>query len=160
MQKKLSIVGALAFLTLGLAVMASATSAQYPPPVGGVEAGASQTTAAPGESVLLTCTVLGPNGAPVANEPCTFTIVSQPGNDAAVGSTTVTKLTDAQGIATTNLYVGSTPGVVVVDITASGMSSSVLVVVDGAAPAPPQGPIDGGTGGGIQPPSTGSGGLK
>ena len=73
--------------------------------------GVSQRTAPPtGGSVEVTCTVVDSAGAPVTqNEPCTFTVVSQPGTDASLGTTSVTVVTDEDGVATATLNTGSTP---------------------------------------------------
>lgn len=156
MHGKLTILGALAALATGLAFVAGASHAQYPPPAGSVEIQSSSTVTDPGDEVLLTCIVEDEDGSPLASVACTFTIVSEPGDDAAVGSKTVTKLTNSQGIATTTLFVGSTPGLVIVEAEAEGLTSNVLVTVEGETQvaSPPQAPI-----GGITPPSTGSGGL-
>jgi hypothetical protein len=134
----------------------STALAQYPPPAGTVTA-ASDTEAAPtGSSVDVTCTVLDTAGAPVAGEPCTFTIVSQPGTDASIGSTSLTKLTDANGVATATLHTGSTPGVIMVEVEARGLSSQVTVTTDVepgiAPPAAPSEPVS-------QLPATGGGGI-
>jgi len=113
------------------------TFAQYPPPVGSVTTTASNTSPATGASVIVTCTVLDTQGNPVANEPCTFTIVSQPGTDATLeGATTVTKTTNAQGKATAVLSAGSAPGQIVVSTSARSITSQVTVSAQAAAPAP------------------------
>ncbi|MDP2947937.1 MAG: hypothetical protein Q8P22_00150 [Chloroflexota bacterium] len=127
----------------GIAVIATLVAswivafAQYPPPVGSVTTTASNTSPATGASVTVTCTVLDTQGNPVANEPCTFTIVSQPGTDATLdGATTVTKTTNAQGKATAVLSAGSAPGQIVVSTGARGIASQVTVSTQAAAPAP------------------------
>jgi hypothetical protein len=100
----------------------------------------------------LFCEVRDVTGAPVAGETCVFVIEFEPGTDAAVGSKTITKTTDASGRAEANLYTGTTPGVIVVRIQAGELSSVVLVDV-GSSPAPPASLLE------ITPPSTGDGGL-
>jgi hypothetical protein len=154
MHVKMSILGAMTVLVAGLVVVVGVSHAQYPPPGGGITLETSETSTDTGGDTLLTCSVFEEDGPPVANVLCTFTIVSEPGNDAAVGSKTVSKLTNAQGIATTNLYVGSTPGIIVIEAESRGDTSTVLVTVEGEASSPPQSPVSN-----IQPPSTGSGGL-
>ena len=154
MHRKISALAALSVLAIGLAFVVGASHAQYPPPGGGVSIESSDTTTDPGDNVLLTCEVFEGDGSPVPNVGCTMTIVSQPGNTASVGSISVTKLTNSQGIATTNLFVGTTPGIIIVEAEANGFVSSVIVAVEGESASPPQSPISN-----IQPPSTGSGGL-
>lgn len=156
--KTLVFLAIVAFLTYATGWLSTAL-AQYPPPAGTVT-GASDTAAAPtGASVDVTCTVQDSAGAPVANEPCTFTIVSQPGTDASIGSLSVTKITDANGVATATLYTGSTPGVIVVDVEARGLSSQVSVatgvepgIAPPTAPSQPAPPAP-------QLPATGAGGI-
>jgi hypothetical protein len=134
----------------------STALAQYPPPAGTVTGGSDTATAPIDESVELTCTVLDTAGAPVADAPCTFTIVAQPGTDASIGSLSVTKLTDANGVATATLYAGTAAGVIVVEVEAQGLTS-LVVVTAGAEPgiAPPTEPS------GVPPqlPATGGGGI-
>ena len=162
MHWKMSILGPLSLLAVGLALMVGVSHAQYPPGEGSLQAESSRTTVEPGGNATLTGDVEDLDELEQgANVPMTFTIVEEPGGpegDAALGSKTVTKITNAQGIATTNLYVGTTPGVIVIQVEALGLASSVLVVVEGDAAggsaSPPQSGING-----ITPPSTGSGGL-
>ena len=101
--------------------------AQYPPPVGSVTAGVSNPAPGTGASVTATCVVVDSQGQPVADEPCTFTIISQPGTDATLGAPSVTANTNAQGIATAILSVGTAPGAVVLGVSAMGVSSQVTV---------------------------------
>ena len=157
MHRKFTVLGALAVMVLGLTAMASVSYAQYPPPAGGVSVQAASTTVSAGGTTTLTCIVTASDGTGVPNTPCTFTITSEPGTDAGLDAKTVTKLTDSQGMVTDELHVGSTPGVIVVQVSAAGFESSVLVTVEGTAPSPPQAPVGGSAG--IQPPSTGDGGL-
>jgi hypothetical protein len=101
--------------------------AQYPPPVGGVTAGVSNPAPGTGATVTATCLVVDSQGQPVANEPCTFTIISQPGTDATLGGPSVTANTNAQGIATAVLSVGTKSGAVVLGVSAMGVESQVTV---------------------------------
>jgi len=142
---------------LALSAGAGIIHAQYPSPVGSVTASTNAVVAPAGSSTTLTCQVNNAAGAPIAGAGCTFSIVSEPGTDAAVGSKVITKITDASGQATTNLYTGSTPGVIVVRMDSGQLSSTVLVQVTGSAAAaapPPAAPVS------IAPPSTGDGGLR
>jgi hypothetical protein len=153
--KTLVLLATLALLIYGSGWLSTAL-AQYPPPAGTVTA-ASDADAAPTEgSVDVTCTVLDTAGAPVAGELCTFTIESQPGTDATIGTGPVTEITDANGVATATLYVGSTPGDIVVEVEARGLSSQVTVTAGGepgiAPPAAPSAPVS-------QLPATGGGGI-
>jgi len=104
--------------------------------------------------VAVTCTLVDSAGNPVANEAVTFTIVSQPGVDASL--TTVTVVTDEDGVATATLYTGSTPGLIVVEVEALGVSSQVSVVT-GVEPgaAPPTGT----SGAPAAIPASGAGGM-
>ena len=154
MHGKLSMVSVVVVLTVGVALVASVSHAQYPPPAGGVEVQSSSTSADPGDQVQITCEVLDESGDAISTVPCTASIDQQPGDGASIGSLVATKLTNSQGIASFTLNVGSTPGLIVVSVEAEGFSSSVLVTVEGETASPPQSPI-----GGITPPSTGSGGL-
>ncbi|HXG36066.1 MAG TPA: hypothetical protein VNL15_03765 [Dehalococcoidia bacterium] len=129
-----------AIMALGVMLLsASIVSAQYPPGIGSVSASASSTSAPLGGTVNINCTVLDSSGLPVQGADCTFSIVSQPGNDASVGSTSTTKQTNAQGIATTTLFVGTTPGPVVVSVDAAGVLSQVTVNVGGVSALPSAG---------------------
>jgi hypothetical protein len=90
----------------------------------------------------------------VANEPCTFAIVSQPGVDATLGAPSVTAYTNAQGIATAVLNVGTQSGAIVLSTTAMGIQSQVTVNTQASGIAPPTQPA------GAQPgaaPPTGAG---
>jgi hypothetical protein len=128
--------------------------AQYPPPVGAVTAGVSNPVPSTGASVTATCLVVDSQGQPVADEPCTFTIISQPGTDATLGAPSVTVNTNAQGIATAVLSVGTESGAVVLGMSAMGVQSQVTVNTQAPGIAPPTLPA------GAQPgaaPPTGAG---
>ena len=113
---------------------ASQAMANYPPPVGSLSAGASDTTPEPGSDVTVTCTVLDSSGNPMANELCTFVITSQPGGASFDGSSSTTGVTDANGVATAVLSAGATPGTIVLE-TQSGAMSSQVTLTTGAEPA-------------------------
>ena len=170
------LLGFLAFATFVSAMLFHGVAqAQYPPPIGNVQAQASSTTASTQTNVTITCIVLGPNGAPMGGIVCTTAVDSEPGGpggDVSLGSKVVQKVTDASGRVTTNLYTGSTPGVIQVSVTANGLQSRVLVQVTGAPAStvvvvppgssasalPPAAPIDQ-PDAFISPPSTGDAGL-
>jgi|GEM_PF-5817274 len=142
-----------AALAIGLLTCARpSVLADYPPAIGSVSAAAGSTASAPGSNVNINCTVQDASGAPVAGQPCVFTIVSQPGTDASIGSLTTVRNTDSNGIATAVLHTGSTPGNIVVSIESGGVTSQVTVTVQGAQTSAPQefpssggAPADGGS---------------
>ena len=113
--------------------------AQYPPPVGSVTAGVSNPAPGTGATVTATCVVVDSQGQPVADEPCTFTIISQPGTDATLGAPSVTANTNAQGIATAVLSVGTKSGAIVVGVSAMGVESQVTVNAQAPAATVPPG---------------------
>jgi hypothetical protein len=129
---------AIALVTVGLlaalTIAGGTASAQYPPPVGSVTTSLSDTTPATGASVTCTCAVLDTVGNPVAGEVCEFTIVSQPGTDASLSSTTA--VTNAQGIATVTLFTGSTSGTIVVEAEARSIESQASATAGAATPVP------------------------
>jgi hypothetical protein len=150
MRRILALAALFALTAAAFGVYPQTSNAQYPPPVGSITALTSSTSGGTGENVMLTCRLVDDAGQPLVGEDCTFTIESEPGDDAAVGSKVISKTTNAQGISTTNLYTGTTPGIIVVSMTAGEISSSVVVEVLGtSSPA----------GGAISPPSTGDAGL-
>jgi hypothetical protein len=155
MKRFVALAALFALTAAAFGVYPQTSNAQYPPPEGSVTATTSSTSADTGENVILTCLLLDTSGEPIVGEDCTFNIEDEPGDDAAVGSKVITKTTNAQGIATTNLYTGTAPGVIVVSITAGEMSSTVVVQVMGATSSPPAAPVEDT----ISPPSTGDAGL-
>ena len=144
MKRILAIATLFVLAVAPFAVSPQTSSAQYPPPVGSITLLTSTTMADAGEDVTLTGLVRNEQGHPVANTACAFSIVSQPGDDASLGSTSGT--TNAQGMATTNLNAGSTAGTIVVSIGCGELASTVLVNVVAGVQS-------------ITPPSTGDGGL-
>jgi hypothetical protein len=155
--KTLLLLAVLALLFCGSGRL-STVLAQYPPPAGAVTVSVDETAPPTGGSVEVTCTVVDSAGAPVANEPCTFTVVSQPGADASL--TSVTVVTDDDGVATATLYTGSTPGLIVVEVKALGVSSQVSVAT-GVEPgqAPPTGSTGTTSGAPAAVPASGAGGM-
>lgn len=154
-----SVVFAVSAIVIAGFVGAGPTRAQYPPPVGSVSASAGSTNAAVGSNVTLTATVLNAAGQGVGGVDCTFSIASEPGTDATVGSKVKTVQTGPDGRAFDTLFTGSTPGVIIVRVTAGSFASNVVVTVanpavsQGSAPLPPAAPLI------ILPPNTGDGGL-
>lgn len=159
-MKRIIALASLFALTL-VFLLGTAASAQYPPVSGSITVTAGSTTVAVGGSTTLTATVLASNGSAVAGALVTITIKSEPGGatgDAGLDAKTVTKTTDANGIVTDTLHVGSTPGVIVIGVQSGAQQSSVIVTVAGSASAaPPASNLEGNV---IAPPSTGDAGLK
>lgn len=126
---------------LAVLLFGGTARAQYPPPTGNVTLVAETTTPALGTAVPITATARDQYGSVVAGIACTFSIVSQPGTTATVAPGPVT--TDANGVASTILNTGTTPGTIVVGSICGELSSQVSVVVGVAAPAlPPTGSGD------------------
>ena len=153
-MRRLTVLFSLVFAASAFVLLTGASQAQYPSPIGSATATTSEVNPPTGESVLLTCEVRDESGSPVAGAPCVFSIESEPGDDAAVGSKVVMRMTDESGKAYTNLYTGSTAGVILVKIQAGELSSVVLIDVAPADAPPPAAPIE------ITPPNTGDGGLS
>ena len=134
MNRVIIVIGLAAVLgTLG-ALASSAVHAQYPPPTGNLTLRATTTTPPVGGVLGISATARDPTGAPVAGIACTFEIISQPGTDASVDPGPFA--TDANGVATTNLQVGSTTGNILVGANCGDLTSQVLVAAGGGAPAP------------------------
>ena len=126
-------------------------TAAYPQPTGSATLTGSSTTVSVGGSTELTLEVVDSAGSPVAGKACTLYISSQPGTDASITQDSAT--TDAGGVITGTLYVGTTRGTV--EITANcGNLFAGLSVIAGAAVAPPQAPVEPGR---ITMPPTGVG---
>jgi hypothetical protein len=114
-------------------------TAAYPQPAGSATLTGSSTTVSVGGSTVLTLTVVDSSGDPVEGKSCELYISSQPGTDAAV--TQDSTATDASGVITGTLYVGTTPGTV--NVTANcGTLFAGFSVVAGAAAAAPQAPLE------------------
>jgi hypothetical protein len=114
------------------------TAAQYPPPTGSASLSGSSTTASVGGDISLTLTVVDSTGSPVAGKTCTMYIYSQPGTDASV--TQDSAATDAAGVITGTLYVGTTQGTVEVRVSCGDVFAAFTSVVGVAAP--PQAPVE------------------
>ncbi|MPZ22899.1 MAG: hypothetical protein GEU28_05030 [Dehalococcoidia bacterium] len=125
----------LAVLLAGLAALGlvAAAAAQYPPPVGALEAATSTTVVGAGGETTLSARILDNSGDPIEDFPVQFSIVEEPGDDAALGSKSVSKVTDREGQAFADLYVGTTPGTVIVEVVAGEMRSQITVEVAGGA---------------------------
>lgn len=125
-------------------------AANYPQPSGSATLAGSSTTVSVGGSTVLTLTVVDSSGDPIAGKSCEFYISSQPGTDASVtqGSTE----TDASGVITGTLYVGTTPGTVKVTANCGTLFAGFSVVAGTAAA--PQAPLEPGQ---ITMPPTGVG---
>jgi hypothetical protein len=142
---------ALVAVIAGLSTTAHAQP-PYPPVAPSVVTGeVRETTPAVGESTDVCCTVLDENADPIEGATCTFIIVSQPGTDATLDTTT--GVTDVQGKACAVLSAGSTPGEITVEVESGGITSQIQATVgEEEAPeeeiviAPP--PTGGGPGGG------------
>jgi hypothetical protein len=109
--------------------------------------------------VLLTARVVNGAGVGQAGVPVDFALESEDGTDGLLGSKSVTRITDADGVATTVLHVGPTPGTMVVSVTGGGLSSRVIIQVGGGSALPPAAPVDE-LPSAITPPNTGDGGLR
>jgi hypothetical protein len=101
-------------------------SGGYPAPTGNC-ALAMTATALVGTQTPILVTVLDANGAPVAGATVDFSIVTQPGTDATV--TADASLTDALGVVTGTVSVGTAPGVVQILATAPTVSCGGSIVV-------------------------------
>lgn len=134
---------ALLFILAAIAAAGiTAARAEYPPPGSTLSAfvlvnGLPTATAsvATGSSVPIVCSIRAPDGSPVPGVPCTFTISSEPGTDASIGSKSTVKITGPDGTATATLFVGSTPGTIEVLIEAGGATRIVTIKVAGPVPA-------------------------
>jgi hypothetical protein len=107
----------------------TATTPPTTPPggEGGVTVDVSDDKIVVGDDVDVTATVVDENGDPVVGEACTFSIVSQPGDDASVDEGPVT--TDDAGQATSTLSAGSTAGTVQVQASCGAFTQVLDVVV-------------------------------
>ncbi len=140
MDKLVALTLAVAFF----AVSAAAASAQYPPPAGSLVATTSATTASAGASVQVTCRLTDTSGIALAARTVGFDILQQPGASAALS--TPFALSDNNGRAGVDLYVGTTPGTIIVGCSSGDLRSNVVVEVLGVVA--------------VQPPSTGDAGLR
>ena len=117
-------------------------TAAYGQPTGSATLTGSSTTVSVGGSTELTLTVVNSAGNPWAGKSCELRIFSQPGTDASIIPQDSTK-TDANGVLTGSLYVGTTLGTVQVTANCGNLFAGLsVVVVAGAAVAPPQAPVE------------------
>lgn len=86
---------------------------------------ASEGSVALGGFVTISVTVVDGNGDPLADTECSFSIVSQPGDDAVVGQAPV--FTDGAGNVSTTLNVGSTAGEIEIEANCGGTTVSVEI---------------------------------
>jgi hypothetical protein len=93
--------------------------------------------------VTVTVTINDASGGPAEGVLCAFSIVSQPGDDASLG--TLLANTDSEGKASTRLDVGSTEGVVQVQALCGAVTLTTEVEVSIAA-GPPASLPNGGQG--------------
>jgi hypothetical protein len=78
------------------------------------------------------------SGAPLDGVECTFEIASQPGDDASLNPVTAT--TNEDGVATTNLQVGSIAGAITIEATCGDVSDTLSVNVVGESSSEPADP--------------------
>ena len=90
----------------------------------------------------LTIAIVQSNGALAVKETCIVQVFSQPGRDAAVEPLVI--LTGTDSVATTTLFVGSTPGAVEVSGQCGKTAPAVITLNVGDTPAPASLPDDDG----------------
>ena len=95
-----------------------------------------------GDDVGLTIAIVQSNGAMAVREICIVQVFSQPGRDAAVEPLVI--LTGTDSVATTTLFVGSTPGAVEVSGQCGKTAPAVITLNVGDTPAPASLPDDDG----------------
>jgi len=136
MFRKMFIAALVALGGMGLASMSSTpASAQYPVSAPcTVTLLSSATDSALGQTLSTGAVVQDAAGAPIAGEECVFLIESQPGEDASVAPRESSSNED--GVATANLFVGSTPGILVVRAECCDASSQISLAVMGTAVLP------------------------
>ena len=141
MRNKIIVTLALAALGVGLvAITAGSAHAEYPPTsAASIVVAATSPTVTPGGTTPIAAVVEDSTGSRVAGTLCSFAITSQPGADASLVDAAAT--TNSNGIATTTLKVGTTPGSIAVSAQCGTVSSMTTVVagasVSPAAPAAP-----------------------
>lgn len=126
-MKRLAVMSAAILSLLSLTMPASA---QYSPPSGSVSVSTSDPTPVTGSSVTLSLSLGGPA---VAGVQCTVSIDRQPGTDAAIlGPSVLT--TDSSGNVSLDLFVGSTPGLLVLSVSCSNGAAGSLSMSVGSSP--------------------------
>jgi hypothetical protein len=133
MFTKLAIAGMLSVAVMAATVHAGSVSAQYPPPTGNCVILTSATAGAPGSTVNVTVTLRDGNGNPIVGAPVPLNVTKQPGTGASVAP--ISPSTNASGVATGTLTLGSTGGVVEVTASPSGVSCRASVTAGTAAVA-------------------------
>ena len=133
MRTKLIVAGMVSVAILAATAPSRGAHAQYPPPNGNCVIVTSASASAPGGSVNVTVTVRDGNGNPSANVPVPVNVTRQPGTDASVtvGSST----TNASGVVSGTLKVGTTGGAIDVTASPAGMSCKATVTVGASAVA-------------------------
>lgn len=148
----------------------SSVSAQYPETAGALNLTTQSFNANTNTNMPYVCLVTDQTGAPMVGVQCVITIIGEPGSDAAVGSKTVTRITDSEGKAIGNLFVGTTPGTITILAESQGLSSQAKVLVGGGVTPVSTGGTSTGSGSapaastttgtsGVIPPRTGDAGL-
>lgn len=120
-------------LLLSLTMAQGARAQTYPPPVGSLSVESSTTATTVGATADITATVLDNAGDPIEGAEVLFIIASQPGDDAqwSNSETEITVETNADGVATAVLSVGSTPGTIIVETVSGEQTSQVTITVAG-----------------------------
>jgi hypothetical protein len=118
---------------IGVAILSvwaggTAANAQYPPSPDQVVLAAANPSPEAGETVSIAASARDASGAPLAGVACSFEITSQLAG-ATVNPTTAT--TNEDGVATTNLQVGSSTGTIVIEATCGEASDTLSVTVAG-----------------------------
>lgn len=108
----------------------SPTPTEVPPTNVVVDVTVSDNSPDVGDTVDVSVTVTDDAGNPRADVACSFDIIDQPGDDAVLESDTGT--TDASGVATVGLDVGSTPGTIQIATDCGGVTEVLEVVVSAA----------------------------
>jgi hypothetical protein len=127
---------ALAAAGLGLAAMTSTAHAQYPPTsAASVTVAASTTTTTTGSTVTIATVVEDSTGTRQPGILCSFAITDQPGTDASLINGSAT--TNSNGVASTQLEVGSTAGDIIVSSTCDGITGQTTVAA-GTSTTPSQ----------------------
>jgi len=125
MLTKLIVAGIVSVAILAATAPARGVHAQYPPPTGNCVIVTSATSAAPGSTVTVTVTVRDSNGNPSPNVPVPLNVTRQPGGDASVTPGSAT--TDANGMVSGTLKVGTTGGAIDVTASPAGFSCKASV---------------------------------
>lgn len=134
MLTKLVVAGMVSVAILAATAPTRGARAQYPPPNGNCVITTSASAVASGGSATVTVTVRDGNGNPQANVPVPVNITRQPAADASL--TLGNSTTDANGVVTGTLKLGTTGGSVEVTASPAGMSCKATVTVGTTTVAP------------------------